>query len=91
MPSELDDLSEKGVQGAIELLAAVRETREEYHACTAGELSRRMRMAKSTVVHRLGQLRERGLVEWSDLPGGIHLTLRGGRVLSHALRSTRDN
>jgi DNA-binding IclR family transcriptional regulator len=62
-----------------EVLQTIREIRKEHHACTARELERRCKMQHAICQRTLLTLREAGFVDWTVLPGSLHLTLKGGK------------
>jgi len=61
------------------ILRTIREVRAEHHACTAREVSRRTKTTHTLVVQQLDNLRKAGMVEWTEMPGSLRLTLKGGK------------
>lgn len=81
-PREIEDLPARGRRIVLDTLRSIRDVRRDHHACTVGEIARVSKVPKNTVMHRLNQLRERNLVQWTELPGSVCLTMRGGKVLA---------
>ena len=68
----------------IKILAAIKAVRLEHWACTAGLLATTLRTKKSTLVPWLHDLKKRKLIEFSSVPGSIHLTALGGKAAAKA-------
>jgi len=70
-----------GVDYVAAVLEMIRSIREEHAACTLSELARLLRQPKGTMHRQLVRMREYGLVTWDDLPGSLHNTAKGGKVI----------
>ncbi|MCB1902115.1 MAG: helix-turn-helix domain-containing protein [Rhodocyclaceae bacterium] len=55
----------------------IERIRAQHQACTLGFLSSQMRIAKSTMQRTVHQLRELGYVDYTDMPGSLHVTDAG--------------
>lgn len=55
------------------ILDMISEIRAEHHACTGGEVARRLNMDRDLVKYRIQQLRKRGIVDYNEVPGSVRL------------------
>ena len=83
MPSPRVKLSEPDVR----VMLAIQALRDEYHACSFGQLMERCGyQSKVGPQTRCNVLRSRGFVAWTEgVHGSIHLTLSGKQKLARWL------
>jgi len=72
--------AERGVDHAKKIIRTIREIRNEHHSCTAREVARRLKLGHTLTVKQLTNLREAGLVDWTEQMGSVHLTMKGGKL-----------
>lgn len=81
------DRDRTGVDYVAQVLETIRAIREEHGACTMREVARLLRQRSTTTMSRqLHQLKEWDLVTWTDLPGSLRNTPKGGKFIT-AVRS----
>jgi len=55
------------------IIAVIKATRAEHHACTAGYVANQLGVSKSWVIDRCERMRAQGLVAWTSFPGSLRV------------------
>lgn len=74
-----DDQQYAAIDTAI--LRMIDLVREEHGACTAGQVANRIGVSRDVVIYRCQQMRDDGLVLWSDLHGSLRRVVQGEQRL----------
>jgi hypothetical protein len=56
-----------------QIIAIIKATRAEHHACTAGHVALQLGVSKSWIVTCCERMRAQGLVTWTSFPGSLHI------------------
>lgn len=55
------------------VLTTIRSIRERHGACTARAVANELRMSPDAIRYRCQALRDAGRVNWTDMPGSLHV------------------
>jgi DNA-binding IclR family transcriptional regulator len=56
-----------------QIIAVIKATRAEHHACTAGYVANQLGVSKSWVISCCERMRAKGLVAWTSFPGSLRV------------------
>ena len=57
----------------LQIIDQIEAMREQYHACTMRAVANRMQLSPTWVTQRLEAMRADGLVDWTQVPGSLHV------------------
>lgn len=57
----------------LDIIDQIERMRAEFHACTMRAVANRMQLSPTWVTQRLEAMRADGLVDWTAVPGSLHV------------------
>lgn len=66
------------------IIDQIRAIRARHGACTARSVASELHMSPDVVRYRCNELREQGRVNWTDMPGSLHVVEDIGEQLAEA-------